>query len=104
MANENLGVSPPSVNFGLCHAPPLALQKPPKRVNMVEDPGGIAGTLRTGLVLLHPGGSVIVVGVWWNVVNIMVYLLVLSRLCCKSGIVCGLFLGVIQTFLKNGHP
>ena len=31
-------------------------------------------------------GCVVVVGVWWDVI---VYLLVLSRLCCTSGIVSG---------------
>ena len=35
-------------------------------------------------------GCVVVVGVWWNVINVIVCLLVLTRLCCTIGIVCGL--------------
>ena len=38
-------------------------------------------------------GCVVVVGVWWNVIDVIVCLLVLSRLCCTSGIVCGLPVG-----------
>ena len=36
---------------------------------------------------------VVVVGEWWNVNDIIVCLLVLSRLCCTSGSVCGLPVG-----------
>ena len=38
-------------------------------------------------------GCVVVVGVWWNVINVIVCLLVLTRLCCTIGIVCGLLVG-----------
>ena len=33
-------------------------------------------------------GCVVVVEVWWNVIHVIVYILVLSRQCCTSGIVC----------------
>ena len=46
--------------------------------------------------LLHPHRKWVVWLVWWNVI---VYLLVLSRLCCTSGIVCGLLVGFCQNFL-----
>ena len=35
----------------------------------------------------------VVVGVWWNVIDVLVCLLVLTRLCCIIGIVCGLPVG-----------
>ena len=38
-------------------------------------------------------GFVVVVVVWWNVTDVIVWLLVLSRMCCTSGIVCGLPMG-----------
>ena len=80
------------MTFDLCHAPPLAWQRPSsplQSVNEVEDPGGMAGTVwRRGCqyVKLCGGGfapptqevgGVVVMGVWWNVI---VCLLVLSRL------------------------
>ena len=43
--------------------------------------------------LLHPLRKW-VVWLWWgNVIDVIEHLLVLSRLCCTSGIVCGLPLG-----------
>ena len=38
-------------------------------------------------------GCVVVVGVWWNATDIIVWLNVLSRLCCTIGIVFGLSVG-----------
>ena len=48
--------------------------------------------------LLHPRRKWVVVGVWWNVINI-VCLLVSTRLCCTIDIVCGLPV-VGQNFLE----
>ena len=45
-------------------------------------------------------GSVVVVGVWWNVI---VCLLVLTRLCHTISTVCGLPV-VSQNFLENEPP
>ena len=42
----------------------------------------------------------VVVGVWWNVVDVIVSLIILV-LCCTIGIVCGLSVG---RFLENGPP
>ena len=42
-------------------------------------------------------------GVWWNVIDVIVCLLMLTRLCCTSGVVCGLPV-VSQKFLENGGP
>ena len=39
--------------------------------------------------LLHPRRK----WLWWNVIDVLVCLLVLTRLCCIIGIVCGLPVG-----------
>ena len=36
---------------------------------------------------------VVVVGVWWNVIDVIECLLVLTRLCCTNDVVCGLPVG-----------
>ena len=42
----------------------------------------------------------VVVGVWWDVIDVIVYFLVLTRLCCTIDIVCTLPV-VGQNFLEN---
>ena len=42
-------------------------------------------------VVLHRKRVVLLV--WWNDIDVIVYVLVLSKLCCVSGIVCGLLVG-----------
>ena len=97
----------------------LAHPNPSPLVYEHEDPGAIAGSVRLeeslsaceGLVIecrwccsTHPGiGHTIVLGVWWNGTDIIVCILMLSRLCCVSGNVCGLPV-VSQIFTKNGCP
>ena len=46
---------------------------------------------------------VVVEEVWWNVIDVIVNLLVLTRLCCTIGIVCGRLPVVGQNFLENGR-
>ena len=42
----------------------------------------------------HAGSEcVVVVGVWWNVIDVIVCLLVLTRPCCTIDTVCGLLVG-----------
>ena len=48
-------------------------------------------------------GWVIVLGVWWNGIDGLVLVLVSSRLCCISDIVCGLLV-VSQNFVENARP
>ena len=72
----------------------LSCQRPSRPFNEVEDQGGMAGlsvceSLCGGGVAqpMQEVSCIIVMGVWWNVVDVMVYPLVLSRLCCNSRIV-----------------
>ena len=51
------------------------------------------------LIAMQEVGCVIVMGVWWNVIDVIVCLLVLSWLCCTSGIVCELAFGGRSKFL-----
>ena len=46
--------------------------------------------MRLVIVLGLEVGCVIVLEVGWNVIDDLVFVLVLSGLCCISGIVCGL--------------
>ena len=39
-------------------------------------------------------GRAIVLGVWWSVTDVLVRILMLSRLCCVSGNVCGLLVAI----------
>ena len=43
--------------------------------------------------LMQEVGRVVVVGVWWNVIDVIASLLVLTRLFCIIAIVCGLLVG-----------
>ena len=103
------------VNFDFCHAPnPIAYPNPGLSVNEVEDPGAIVGNVRLeknpsrGWQLCEGGvapptqevSCVIVIGVWWNGTDVIVCILMLSRLCYVSGNVCGLLV-VSQTFIEN---
>ena len=52
-------------------------------------------------------GCAIVLGVCWNVIDDLVFVLVLSELCCTSGIVCGLPVGFrwsVKISLRMGIP
>ena len=104
-----------TAGYDLCplSCPLSAWQEPPKTVqsvNELKDPGGVAGTFwpEQGLSVRERWLTVwrwccsthaevccvIVMGVWWNVVEVMVCPSVLSRLCCNSGIVRGLPVGL----------
>ena len=48
-------------------------------------------------------GRSIVLGVWWSGTDVIVCLLMQSRLCCVSGNVCGLLV-VSQVLIENGRP
>ena len=66
-----------------------------------EEPGSI---MRVKLVAMNKSPVIAhMVGVWWNVIDVIVCLLVLTRLCCIIGIVCGLPV-VGGNFLENGPP
>ena len=47
-------------------------------------------------------GHVVMVGVWWNVIDVLVCLLVLSRLCCTSSIVCEIPVGLVKISRRKG--
>ena len=99
----------PYVAFDLCYAP--SISRPVQTVNEIEMERQahsgrdqfVRGLWLCGSGVAPPTQEVGCVTVMWNVEEVMVCPSVLSRLCCNSGIVCGLPV-VCQNFLENGHP
>ena len=117
VAYAGLGVPLPWVTFDLYHTPPtltlvhrLMSLRTQVQLRAVSSWRGaclrVKGWQLCGGGVAPPTqgvGRAIVLGVWCSGTDVIVCILMLLRLCCVSGNVCG-FLVVSQIFIENGRP